>query len=135
MHATIPKGIVRGFVFTVFQRNLKEWYERPWTCLRLLKESDTSSFESFSVRNGVLIISHITFWGCHLHIFFPTRFLEIAVYGVAPPERGTVFRLQVYKRVGISLVGVFQRVKKSVVIVRRIFYRCKKKVENQVLVL
>ena len=29
--ATIPKGIVRGFVFTVFQRNFKEWHERPWT--------------------------------------------------------------------------------------------------------
>ena len=31
VHATIPKGIVGGFVFTVFQRNLKEWHERPWT--------------------------------------------------------------------------------------------------------
>ena len=27
--ATIPKGIVGGFVFPVFQRNLKEWHERP----------------------------------------------------------------------------------------------------------
>ena len=25
VHATIPKGIVDGFEFTVFQRNLKEW--------------------------------------------------------------------------------------------------------------
>ena len=24
------------------------------------------------------------------------------LYGEAPPERGTIFRLQVYKRVGIS---------------------------------
>ena len=31
VHATIPKGIVGGFDFTVFQRNLKEWHERPWT--------------------------------------------------------------------------------------------------------
>ena len=30
-HATTPKGIVGGFEFTVFQRNLKEWQERPWT--------------------------------------------------------------------------------------------------------
>ena len=29
VHATIPKGIVGGFEFTVFQRNLKEWHERP----------------------------------------------------------------------------------------------------------
>ena len=28
VHATIPKGIVGGFEFTVFQRSLKEWHER-----------------------------------------------------------------------------------------------------------
>ena len=28
VHATIPKGIVSGFEFTVVQRNLKEWHER-----------------------------------------------------------------------------------------------------------
>ena len=37
------------------------------------------------------------------------------VYGEAPPERGTFLRLQVYKRVGISQVGVYKRVGKSVV--------------------
>ena len=31
VHATIPKGIVGGFEFTVLQRNLKKWQERPWT--------------------------------------------------------------------------------------------------------
>ena len=31
VHATILKGIVGGFEFTVLQRNLKEWYERPGT--------------------------------------------------------------------------------------------------------
>ena len=31
VHATIPKGIVGGFEFTVLQRNLREWQERPWT--------------------------------------------------------------------------------------------------------
>ena len=30
VQATIPKGIVGGFKFTVLQRNLKEWQERPW---------------------------------------------------------------------------------------------------------
>ena len=34
VHATIPKGIVGGFEFTVVQRNLKEWHERPWTHVR-----------------------------------------------------------------------------------------------------
>jgi len=31
VHATTSKGIVGGFEFTVFQRNLIEWQERPWT--------------------------------------------------------------------------------------------------------
>ena len=39
-------------------------------CLRVLKESNKSRFDSCSVRNSVLIISHITFWDCRLHIFF-----------------------------------------------------------------
>ena len=30
VHATIPKGIVGDFEFTVFQRSFKEWHERPW---------------------------------------------------------------------------------------------------------
>ena len=35
------------------------------------------------------------------------------LYGEAPPERGTFFRLQVHKRVGISQVSVYERVEKS----------------------
>ena len=31
----------------------------------------------------------------------------MAYYGEAPPERGTVFRLQVHERVRISLVKVY----------------------------
>ena len=38
-------------------------------CLRVVKESNKSRFESFSVRNSVLIISHITFRDCCVHIF------------------------------------------------------------------
>ena len=37
------------------------------------------------------------------------------LYGEAPPERGLFFRLQVYKRVGISQVEVYKRVGKSVI--------------------
>ena len=37
------------------------------------------------------------------------------LYGEAPPERGTFFRLQVYERVGILLVEVYKRVGKSVI--------------------
>ena len=45
--------------------------------LLVLKESRKSRFDSYSVRNSVLIISHITFRESCVHIF-PTAFLEIA---------------------------------------------------------
>ena len=35
-------------------------------CLRLLKESNKSRFDSYSVRNSVLITSHITFFSDNL---------------------------------------------------------------------
>ena len=38
-------------------------------CLRVLKESNKSRFNSYSVRNIVLIISHITLRDCRVHIF------------------------------------------------------------------
>ena len=49
VHATIPKCIVRGFECTVLQRNLNEWYGMfTVLCLRLLKESKQSRFDSYS---------------------------------------------------------------------------------------
>ena len=51
--------------------------------LRVLTESVKSRFDSYSVRNSVLIISHITFRDCHVHIFFPTIILEIAVFALS----------------------------------------------------
>ena len=39
------------------------------------------------------------------------------LYGEAPPERGTFFRFQVYKKVGISKIEVYKRVGKSVIYV------------------
>ena len=38
-------------------------------CLRVLKKSSKSRFDNYSVRNSVLIISHITFRNCRVHIF------------------------------------------------------------------
>ena len=49
-------------------------------CLRVLKESNKSRFDSYSVRKSALIISHITFRDCRRHIFSEI-FLEITVYG------------------------------------------------------
>ena len=37
-------------------------------CLRVLKESNKSRFDSYSIRNSVLIISHITFQDCRVRI-------------------------------------------------------------------
>ena len=37
------------------------------------------------------------------------------LYWEAPPERGIFFRLQVYERVGISLVEVYKRAGRSVI--------------------
>ena len=69
MHATTPKGIVGGFEFTVVQRNLKELQERPWTFVWSAKKSKKKSrFDSYSVRDSVLIISHITLRNCRVHI-------------------------------------------------------------------
>ena len=38
-------------------------------CLEVLKESSKRRLDSYSVRNSVLIISHITFRDCRLHTF------------------------------------------------------------------
>ena len=42
--------------------------EAMGVCLRVLKESNKSRFDSYSVRNSVLIISHFTFGDCRVHI-------------------------------------------------------------------
>ena len=66
-------------------------------CLRVLKESKKSRFDSCSVRNSILIISHITFRDCRVHIF-PTALLEIAVYT-------STLRVLVYTAISREVVG------------------------------
>ena len=82
MHATISKGIVGGFEFTVLRKKIERIARVTMdVCLLVLKESSKSRFENYSVKNSVLVISHITFRDRCVHIF-PTTFLEIAVYNV-----------------------------------------------------
>ena len=50
----------------LFKRRAQEAMD---VCLRVLKESNKSRFNSYSVRNSVLIISHITFRDCRVHMF------------------------------------------------------------------
>ena len=58
-------------------------------CLRVLKENNKSRFDSYRVRNSVLIISHIIVRDCRVQ-FFPTTFLKIAVYKEHAKSRGIV---------------------------------------------
>jgi len=43
------------------------------------------------------------------------------LYGVSPPDRGTIVRLQVYQRVRNSQAEVYERVGKSVIQLFKIF--------------
>ena len=61
MQATIPKGIVGGFEFTVLRRNLKELARKAMEiCLRVLKESNKSRFDSYSRQEQC--IDHIPYY-------------------------------------------------------------------------
>ena len=59
-------------------------------CLRVLKESNKSRFDSYSVRNSVLIISHITFWDCRVHIFSDNLSRNSCIREVQMPHVSTV---------------------------------------------
>ena len=59
VHATILEGIVGGFEFSFFQRNLKELARKAMEmCLRVLKESNKSRFDSYSRQ----CIDHIPYY-------------------------------------------------------------------------
>ena len=68
-------------------------------CLRMLKESNNRSFNSYSVRNSVLIISHIAFQNVAC-IFFPTTFLEKAVYRIFCVNISLITPKEAHKCVG-----------------------------------
>ena len=78
---TIPKGIMVSFELTVLQRNLKELARKSIKmCSRVLTESNKSRFDSYSRQEQC--IDHIPYYltGLSRVHFFPTTFLEIAVY-------------------------------------------------------
>ena len=60
VHATILNGIVGGFEFSFCQRNLKELArEAMKMCLRVLKESNKSKFDSYRRQEQcIMIISY-----------------------------------------------------------------------------
>ena len=74
VHATILKGIVGGFEFSFFPRNLKELARKAMEmCLRVLKESNKSRFDSYSRQEQC--IDHIPYYLSGLsraHVFRQT---------------------------------------------------------------
>ena len=50
---------------------LKEWHERPWTTFPSAKAKAAAKLDSTATvsENSVLIISHITFRDCRVHVF------------------------------------------------------------------
>ena len=62
----------------------------------------------YGARNGLLMA-----------LFIPGGTPHNDLYGEALRERGTFFRLQVYKRVEISLAEVYERVGKCVISVSK----------------
>ena len=70
MHATIPKGFVGGIEFTVFQRNLNHARETMEVCLRVLKKSNKSRSDSYSVKKTVYWLYPILPFGIVACTFF-----------------------------------------------------------------
>ena len=70
-HATIPKGIVGGFEFSVLQRNLKELARKAMEmCFRVLEESNKGRFDSYGRQEQC--IDHIPYYLSglsHAHFF------------------------------------------------------------------
>ena len=58
--------------------------EAMGVCLRVLKESNKRSFDSYSVWNSVLIISHITFRDRRVHIFADNLSRNSCIYKRGP---------------------------------------------------
>ena len=69
-------------------------------CLRVLKESNKSRFDSYSVRNSVLIISHITFRDCRVHSFSDNLSRNSCI---SPPKTKPSYRTPSRERIDRSI--------------------------------
>ena len=90
VHATILKGIVGGFEFSVFQRNLKELAQKVMEmCLRELKESNKSRFDSYSRQEQC--IDHIPYYLSRLsRAHFSDNLSRNSCIQNSPPQLGSV---------------------------------------------
>ena len=70
VHATIPERYCGWFWIHRFSKRFERMTREAMdVCLRVLKESNKSRFDSYVVRNSVLITSHITIRDCRVHSF------------------------------------------------------------------
>ena len=78
---------------------------RPWFPIKAEKEDNPKNCRPGRSNGAFLLLAEAPGGGTPYN----------GLYGEAPPERGTFFRLQVYKRLGISRAEVFEGVGKSVI--------------------
>ena len=116
VHATIPKGIVGGFECSVLQRNLKKWHEGHGHMFASAKGEQQKYVRQLQ-SSGIMYWSYpILPFGIDACTFFPTTFLEIAVWFKTPACRSNRLALFNHYR-GVKLATVekhFQSVVKAV---------------------
>ena len=105
-----------------FQRNLKEWYERPWTYVhgqnharitayRIYKRSTVQKNNNNNKKGTAYCSYPVLPFGIIACTFFPTTFLEIAVYRKIPKISPGAFIFQRPFFKGLFLEGlIFGRV-------------------------
>ena len=81
--------------------------------LKIPKDSDSKNARMVSLYN--LCFQHSILSWCFFRFPPSGGILFHGPYGEALPERGTIFKLEVYNRVGISQVEVYGMVGKSVI--------------------
>ena len=87
-----PERHCRWFLLHCFSRKFERMAREAMdVCLHGLKESNKSRLNSYSVRNSVLIISHITFRDCRVHSFSDNLSRNNCMFHkVKPREQSTV---------------------------------------------
>ena len=73
--------VLRALFFKEIWKNGMEGHRHTFASAKA-KESNKSRFDSYSVRNSVLIISHITFRDCRMHIFCDNLSQNSCIHGM-----------------------------------------------------
>ena len=111
VNATIPKGIVGDFEFTVLQRNLKKWYERPWTYVWKCQRKATKLSSTATVSGTVYWSYPILPFGIVAYTFFSDNLSRNSciLWISHRKSRAHAIKMRKKKRTGSSLVCYWQR--------------------------